>query len=112
VYSSRYQAPGNHQPLVQFRDEDIALADELLEGKADLRQLPSQNRDNMKQGTKRNRKQSHGKHQQSKKEKTATEQDEGKEKSTEDKSSKKDFKKKYRKPKQSKSTEHSEKDKT
>ncbi|XP_031556475.1 ribonuclease P protein subunit p25-like protein [Actinia tenebrosa] len=57
-----YQAPGVSQPLIQFRDEDIELADEQYEGKSHLRQSPHQHQ---RTGFKNNRKQkpkSHTKH--------------------------------------------------
>lgn len=37
-----YQAPGVSQPLIQFRDEDIELADEKYEGKNSLQQASHQ----------------------------------------------------------------------
>ncbi|KAK3749931.1 hypothetical protein QZH41_017371, partial [Actinostola sp. cb2023] len=56
-----YQAPGVSQPLTQFRDEDIQLADEKYEGKSELRQFQGQHKqtDKGKTGARHVRKRYH-----------------------------------------------------
>lgn len=88
----RYQAPGVSQPLIQFRDEDIELADEKYEGKNSLRQSTHQHHAGKgRTGLKNNRKQkpkSHTKHSNKKaEEKNETEKRDGTHKDHEEKRS-------------------------
>lgn len=59
IFFFSYQAPGVYQPLVQFRDEDIELADERIEGKHETRQAQHKQTNKRKVGIKRERTQGH-----------------------------------------------------